>query len=211
LEEYQIRPEDYYGSGKLFVVTSLASALKAVDKIKEQGEGANQSVFDLDHVILGDGTGREPAHYFRFKELQVGRRYAPGDTLRSGPTGPKIEVDFDAVYPIEANAKASDYERGSEIHGALVEFCGSYRKLMITLEEAFTGRRNQLIESTARMLALKNQGLALMRTPVAPGAGKSFGLNNLENIFTSRFCPCAHFCANRFSGSSSQSTVFRGC
>ena len=147
-----------------------------MDEIKEQGEGANQSVFDLDHVILGDGTGREPAHYFRFKELQLGRRYVPGDTLRSGPTGSKIEVDFDAVYPIEANAKISDYERGSEIRGALVEFCESYRKLMVTLEQAFTGSRNQLIESTARMFELKNQGLALMRTPVAPGATKTVGL-----------------------------------
>jgi hypothetical protein len=37
------------------------------------------------------------------------------DELRRGS---KIAVDFEAVYPIEANAKLSDYERGSAIRGS---------------------------------------------------------------------------------------------
>ena len=93
-----------------------------MEVIEEQGEGANQTVFDLDQVIVGDGAGREPAHYFRFNELQLGRRYVPGDTLRSGPTGPTIQVDFDAIYPIDANPEIADYEPGSEIRDALRYF-----------------------------------------------------------------------------------------
>jgi hypothetical protein len=170
----QLRSEDYYGSGKLLVVEGCDSALRAVGEIKEQGEGFNYTVFDRDRAILGEGN--EAAHYFRFKELQLGRRYLPGDTGRSGPSGPAITIDFSAVYPIQSNTRISDYEPGSEIRCSLEQFCDAYRLVLVCLQDAFTGRRGRLVEATARMFDLKNRASALMRTPIEPHSRTTVGL-----------------------------------
>jgi hypothetical protein len=174
--DLQLRPEDYYGAGNLVVVRDCASALKAIAEIKEQGEGTGKSLFDLDEVIWGPGPGSEPAHYFRFKELLLGMRYQRGDTLRSGPTGPPIKVQFEDAYSIAMNPKVSDYDLGSPIRTALEAFCDSYGCLLADLESAFNGKREQLIETMARMFALKNQALALMRTPISPTSETTVGL-----------------------------------
>jgi hypothetical protein len=174
--ERQLRPEDYYGAGGLIVVENRVSALKAIEEIKEQGEGTSQSPFDLDVVIVGDHPGAEPAHYFRFKELLLGRRYQKGDTVRSGPTGSLIENHFDFVYPIATNPKLSDFEPASPIRIALEAFCDSYGELLSNLESAFNGNRSQLIEAIARMFSLKNQALALMRTPSPSDPATNIGL-----------------------------------
>ena len=172
----QVLPDDYYGSGSLIAVGNLASSLLAVGEIKEQGEGVAGSIFDEDAAIITSDSGHEPAHYFRFKELQLGRKYAPGDTLKTGPTGPRIQVDFDSVLPIRSNQTLEEFEPGSEIRGRLEGFCDSYRLLLVGLEEAFTGKQDRLVECTARMFDLKNQGMALMRTPSAPHSDTNVGL-----------------------------------
>ncbi len=174
--QYQVKPEDYYAAGKLIVIKDRESALQAVEEIKEQGEGAHHTVFDPDQVIIGNGKGKEPAHYFRFKELELGRRYRDGDTIRSGPTGDEIIINFDSVYPIQSNTKISQYKAGSEIRCALELFCDSYHQLLASLQEAFSGNPHQMIEATARMFDLKNQGLALVRTPIAFDAHTTVGL-----------------------------------
>jgi hypothetical protein len=170
----QVRPEDYYGSGKLLVVEGRDSALRALAEIKAQGEGFNHTVFDRDCAIFGDG--KEAAHYFRFKELQLGRHYLSGDTWRSGPSGPALTIDFASVYPIQPNTRISDYEPGSEIRCSLEQFCDAYHQVLVCLEDAFTGRTGRLVEATARMFDLKNHALALMRTPTGPNSGMTVGL-----------------------------------
>ena len=103
-------------------------------------------------------------------------RYQRGDTLRSGPTGPPIKVQFEDAYSIAMNPKVSDYDLGSPIRTALEAFCDSYGCLLADLESAFNGKREQLIETMARMFALKNQALALMRTPISPTSETTVGL-----------------------------------
>jgi hypothetical protein len=173
--DLQVRPEDYYGSGSLIVVHDRDSALKAIEEVKEQGEGTGASPFDLDTAILTE-EGREPAHYFRFKQLQLGRSYQSGDTLRSGPTGPLIRVRFESVFPIAKNTKLSNYESASPIYCALEKFCDSYAALLAGIESAFNGDRTKLVDATARMFSLKNQALALARTPNTRESGTNVGL-----------------------------------
>src|SRR6201999_4150193 len=68
-----------HGGGQVFAVDDLDSALRALTEIVQQGEGAaHRDVWDGD-VEASDPTRREVAHYFRFQELKVGRRYQPGD------------------------------------------------------------------------------------------------------------------------------------
>jgi hypothetical protein len=172
----QLRPEDYYGSGRLIVVYNRETALQAIREIKEQGEGTDQSPFDPDQVIVGDAPGDEPAHYFRFQELLLGRRYAKGDTVKSGPTGAPIVTDLGAVYPIAKNPKLSDSPEGSSVRLALETFCDAYFDLLVSLEDAFNGNRALLVNAMARMFAVKNQALALMRMPSPINPAATVGL-----------------------------------
>lgn len=172
----QIDKGQFYGSGHLVVVHDLESALRAIAEIKEQGEGIGHGVFDDDKVVLGDGDGHEPAHYFRFNEIRIGRRYVPGDTPRSGPSGQAITTDYGAVYPIRSNPRISDYPRDSAIRIELSRFCEGYGALLRCLEEAFRGNPGRLLNATAMMFALKNQAVALMRTHSGYDDGSTVGL-----------------------------------
>ena len=84
----QITDEHIYsGSGRIIDVNKLASALVAVEEIVEQGEGAGHTqVWDGDRDVFHPERD-QAAHYYRFEELKLGRRYRRGDTPRTGPTG----------------------------------------------------------------------------------------------------------------------------
>ena len=59
----------YGGSGRIVAVTDLASALKALEEIVEQGEGLqHQEIWDGDRDMFHPER-EEVAHYFRFNEL----------------------------------------------------------------------------------------------------------------------------------------------
>src|SRR4051812_42993234 len=105
----QVTDADVYtGSGRIVTVTSLDSALAALEEIVDQGEGAQHDVWDGDADVLHPER-EQVAHYFRFQELKLGRRYQRGDTAESGPTGEAIAVDWGAVLPMRANPRTIDH------------------------------------------------------------------------------------------------------
>ena len=82
-----------------------------------------------------------------------------------------MPIDYNAVYPIQPNALASNYPRGSEIRAALEDFARGYHELLVDLEAAFNGNKSRLTEGIARMFSLRHQALALMQTPSLLGNG----------------------------------------
>ena len=167
----QIQHEDYYGSGAIVVVTGRDTAHQAIATIVDQGEGAHEGIFDPDKNILGRGSGMELAHYFRFMEISHGRHYRQNDTLKSGPTGARMKVDFEKIYSIKKDLHRDDYPKDCEARKALDDFADSYGELLKALHEAFNGHRSLLTAAIARMFLLRNQAVALMRTPIGKGAG----------------------------------------
>ena len=102
------------------------SALAALEEIVEQGEGLqHQEIWDGDRDMFHPERD-EVAHYFRFNELYVGRRYALGDTPQSGPTGEPVAVDWDGVHNMRPNPRTADYPDGSPIRAQLEEFNHAY-------------------------------------------------------------------------------------
>jgi hypothetical protein len=90
----QISDAPFPGGGRIIAVNSLTSALAALDEIVEQGEGAaHVEVWDGDHDDIHPDRD-QVAHYYRFQELRLGRRYRRGDTPQSGPTGDPISIDW---------------------------------------------------------------------------------------------------------------------
>jgi hypothetical protein len=176
----QIQPADYYGSGSIVVVTNRKTAHEAIATIADQGEGSHHSIFDDDHNIFGDSDGKELAHYYRFNEIYKEKHYTEKDTHKSGPTGSKFEVDYKGVYPIIKNVDRRDY-KGSDAGKVLDAFADNYGELLRVLNNAFNGQRTQMTEAFARMFALRDQAIALMRTPAGKGR-QTLGLDFSQNV-----------------------------
>jgi hypothetical protein len=155
----QVTSEYYYsGGGELFPVTDLQSALAAVNLIAEQGEGLGGHIYDTEHEL---------AHYYRFQQLLLGRYYQAGDKP-DNPTGPPVEFDWDAVFPIKRNARLDDYPEGSELHAAAVEFNEYYADFLAFLTRAYSGQPGMLIEAVARMFRIRDRMTRLIHNPI-PG------------------------------------------
>ncbi|MCT9933919.1 ferritin-like protein [Planotetraspora sp. A-T 1434] len=163
-------------AGSLFAVEGLKSALGALEEIVEQGEGtARGVVWDGDQDVFHPDRD-EVAHYYRFQELKLGRRYRRGDTPKSGPTGEPISMNLAAVRPMRPNPRLSDHAPGSAIRTAQEEFNRTYCTLLNQLEQAFNGDPKLLGVAVGTMYALKAQASALMLVPDEDGttAGPTF-------------------------------------
>jgi Ferritin-like len=157
----QVTREYYYsGGGDIIPVTDLESAVEAIRLIGEQGEGLGGAIFDNEGEL---------AHYYRFKQLLLGRYYQEGDAPDE-PTGPTLDIDWDAVYPVKKNASLADYPEGSELHAAALEFNQQYANFLALLTDAYTGRPELLTDAVEEMFRLRDGMTRLIRNPI-PGAG----------------------------------------
>jgi hypothetical protein len=173
----QISDAPFPGGGRLIAVNGRDSALAALDEIVEQGEGAK-------HVEVWDGDrddmhpDREQiAHYYRFQELKLGRRYRGGDTPQSGPTGETISIDWNGVRPMRRNPCTSNHAPNSSIRRAQEQFNESYCAILRALDQAFNGSPNTLRTAIGSMYRLRAQAQALMAMPTEDGmttAGPTF-------------------------------------
>lgn len=173
----QVTPEHYYGGGGRVVrVHDLASAKDALNEIIGQGEGLHHTIWDGDQAF-GDEVD-ELAHYFRFNEIHVGRRYDPRtDTPSSGPHGAPLDVQWDKVHPMHRNPRLADYPIGSELWHKTLAFNRTYMSLLDQVHHAVNGEPKRLMQSVALMYDLKYQASELLNIPIAEGmetAGPSF-------------------------------------
>ena len=171
----QIMPEYYYGGGgEAIPVIDLVSALKALHEITGQGEGVHHSIWDGDKQL---GQVRELAHYFRFNEIYLGRRYRAKDKVNGEPSGEKLIVHWDQVYPMKPNPKMGDHKPGSPVWHKTREFNRTYVGLLDDLNASLNGKPQCLMQSVARMYDLRYQVIELMKIPIGNGemtAGPSF-------------------------------------
>lgn len=161
----------YSGGGRMVAVRNLATALAALNEIVDQGEGAKHSeVWDGDSDLFHPDR-QQVAHYYRLRELKLGRRYRRGDTPRSGPTGDPISIDWEAVRRMRSNPRTSDHVAGGPIRLAQEQFNRSYCSLLRSLERAFNGAPESLGSAISAMFTLKAQAQALMQIPTENGDG----------------------------------------
>ncbi len=171
----QITPEHYYGSGGVAIpVTDLKSAVEALEEIVGQGEGIDNTIMDGDDEF---GQIDELSHYFRFDEIAKERKYIATDSPKSGPTGAKLKIDWDNVYPMQINPKMAKHPEGSEVRHKMLEFNQTYMKLLKNIDTAMNGQPQTLMGAVVGMYDLKYQAIELMKVPSGDGkttAGPSF-------------------------------------
>ncbi len=118
---------------------------------------------------------RELAHYFRFEEVRVGRRFTALDTPASGPTGALLPVQWEAVLPMRANPKMADYQDQPDVLSLMRAFNRSYTDLLKTLHLGFNGQPGQLFNAVPLMYRMKEQALTLMNVHCGDGSGETVG------------------------------------
>jgi hypothetical protein len=156
----QVGPEYFYsGGGTIIPVHDLESARRALRYISEQGEGLDGGLYDTDGEL---------AHYYRFRQLQIGRYYQEGDHPDS-PSGPELTIDWDKVFKVKANARLSDYPADSELAAAAEAFNADYGAFLALLTKAFNGEPDRLQEAIWFMFRLRDGFTRLMRNPL-PGS-----------------------------------------
>jgi hypothetical protein len=159
--DLQVGPEYFYsGGGTVITVSDLDSARRALRFIAAQGEGLDSGMYD------GDG---ELAHYYRFRQLQLGRYFQVGDPP-DAPSGPPLSVGWDDVYPVKVSARLADYPAGSELAAAARKFNADYGAFLALLTEAFNGRPCLLQDAVCDMFRLRDGFNRLVRNPL-PGSG----------------------------------------
>lgn len=160
----QVGPEQYYnGGGGVITVTGLKEALEAVDVIAEQGEGAHDGIWNTNPDRFKEPA--EVAHYFRFRELYKKKLYSEHDTLRDDPSGPDIEVDFSAVYPLNQGSTAAEYPEGSELARMDEEFNTLYAAVLLCIERAFVLDPSWMRDGVLMMSRLQEAALRIIRNP----------------------------------------------
>jgi hypothetical protein len=158
----QVTPEYYYsGGGEIIPVTDLDSAVAALRLIGEQGEGLGGAVYDHEGEL---------AHFYRFEQLLHGRYYQPGDQA-DDPTGPPLDIDWEAAYPAKPNPRVDDYPEGSELRDAAVEFNRQYASLLSLLTDSYNGRPELLIDAVAEMFRVRDRMTSLFCNPIPGGDG----------------------------------------
>lgn len=182
----QIRPEQYYGSGgKLYPVEALIGVIEVFQEIKGQGEGADDSIFDVDPSQFEEGM--ELAHYFRFKEIFHEHYYLNGNyeaftdengmmPVTTPPTGKPLPVDWNAAYPMKPNPKMADYQTNPQLYAQGKAFNQTYKNLLDAIQAAVEGDAKELEKSIMYMYALKEQAIGLMSQPLnsSQNAGPTF-------------------------------------
>jgi hypothetical protein len=155
----QVTSEYFFsGGGRVLPVTDLSSARRALDLIGGQGEGYGGGIYDTEHEL---------SHYYRFQQLTKGRFYQTGDQPDE-PTGPPVNVDWDASFPIKTNATLADFPEGSELRSAAEAFNRAYADFLALLTHAFTGRPALLSEAIGGMFRLRDLITQLVHNPI-PG------------------------------------------
>lgn len=156
----QVGPEYFYsGGGAMIVVCDLKSAQQALRFIAGQGEGLDSGIYDADGEL---------AHYYRFRQLQLGRYYQVGDHP-GAPSGPPLSISWDDVYKVKLSVRLADYPPGSELARVARDFNADYGAFLALLTQAFDGQPGLLQEAVCDMFRLRDGFNRLVCNPL-PGS-----------------------------------------
>jgi hypothetical protein len=162
----QLRAEHYYGGGGgLLPVGDLVVAKDIIEQVAQQGEGRRQRNLTGDQERFGQP--KEVAHYYRFKQLSVGRYYDRDDEV-TDPTGPLLLRDWTAVFPMRANPRLGE-SLPQDFMALWTAFDNTYGALLDGLHRAFNGDPCAIRHAVPAMHRLRHEAAALMKVPRGDG------------------------------------------
>jgi hypothetical protein len=102
----QVAVETWFPAGQLFAIHDVASAVRGIEIIVDQGEGTAKDPFEADG---------EPAHYYRFAEILHGRRLVPDPAAKEkySYSGEPVPFDPAGIWDLVTDPKTQNYAVGS--------------------------------------------------------------------------------------------------
>jgi predicted enzyme related to lactoylglutathione lyase/quinol monooxygenase YgiN len=161
----QVVSSEWFSEQKLFVITDVESACRAIDLVKIEGEGTSASPFE---------EPGNPAHYYKFGEIVAGREIeqTPGGYAYSGEA---ILFEPSGVWPLKPNCKIADFPVGTQARTRIEQFAYGYSTLLNALHETFNGDPSKLDAAIGMMYDLRVLAAALMQTDAGDGSGLTVG------------------------------------
>lgn len=149
-------------------VHNLPSALKAIDTIKEQGEGISaNNPLDED---------RELAHYYKFSEIVHGHHIVVNRKTHSySYTGAKIPFNPEGVYNMVDNPNTNNLPENSFVREKSEHFDRAYTNLLRTLHTVFNGKPEKIHDAVGLMFSLTTLAHQLLLLPVSEDSDQMAG------------------------------------
>jgi hypothetical protein len=140
---WQVVDNTFYTPDELFPIVDLDTATRALNVIKQQGEGTDVDPFEADG---------QPAHYYRFWEILKGHKLIK-DPVTGKPDWKGDAVDFDEseVYDLVANSKAEMYGPDTNARLGVDLANAAYSRLLNALHGTFNGAPSKLDAALAIM------------------------------------------------------------
>jgi hypothetical protein len=161
----QVVDAHWFSADRLFPITGVDAACRAIDLIKLEGEGTQVTPFQ---------SPGDPAHYYRFGEIVAGRRLV--ETQKGfAYAGRPILFDPAGVWPLRPNCKISDFAPGTQARTRIDAFAYNYSSLLNALHNTFNGDPAQLDTAIGLMYDLRTSAVALMETDTGDGSGQTVG------------------------------------
>jgi hypothetical protein len=152
-----------------WAMDSIKGVLRAINTIKEQGEGSSGTPVDY--------GPSDWCHYYRFAEIAKGRKIVQ---RRTAPGEPKAweygaeELPFPDVWPVCKLPKGGydrDHVTGAVLH-LMDQFDTAFTAMVNDLQATWTGDgQAALWRAIQAMFELQEFGLAVMKTPRYDGKG----------------------------------------
>jgi hypothetical protein len=161
----QVVSSRWFPPEKLFTIEGPASACRAIDVIKIEGEGTTSVPYQ---------SPDDPAHFYKFGEIAAGRRVIQ---TRAGFAydGAPILFDPSGVWPLRPNCKIADFAVGTQARTRIERFAYSYTSLLNALHDAFNGHPEKLDAAFGLMYDLRVEAVSLMQTDTGDGSGLTVG------------------------------------
>jgi hypothetical protein len=161
----QVVDARWFGAERLFPVTDVASATKAIRIIVEEGEGTSES------PLAGLGSDAELAHFYRFQQIVKGFELVADTTVPQGWSfsGDRIDVNAAGIHPLRPDTRLADLPQGSRAALVGQRFADSYTRLLNALQRTIDGRPDYLRVALGLMFELRVYALDCVRTPLPGG------------------------------------------
>lgn len=158
----------WFPPDQLFRITGPKSASAAIELIVEQGEGTPTSPLDPED---------EPAHYYRFQQIVVGKRLER-DPETGGFVfgGAPVRIDERNVWNMQANGDPDTLPENSRARRASIQFAYGYTGLLNALHRTFNGEPEAIRGAMGLMFQLRLAAQDVLSIPLPDQPDVATGL-----------------------------------
>lgn len=158
----------WFPPDQLFRITDPESASAAIDLIVEQGEGTPTSPLDPEE---------EPAHYYRFEQIVVGKRLVR-DPVTGGFVfgGAPVLIDERNVWNMQPNGDPDTLPKDSRARRSSVQFAYGYTSLLNALHRTFNGQPEAMRDAMGLMYQLRLAAQEVLSNPLPDNPDMATGL-----------------------------------